>query len=410
MEQAGQPEAAPSLALFRCLLAKDTDGATQLLNNAPPGSLALQGPQGFTALHAAVGACAAGLLPTLAAAGAPLNMPMQLWGYGQQDLRGFLRSCGLDDVLYEQFGCLHKGMTPLGFAAAQAAQDGGACALALLGLGVDVNAGCPLPLAALLEHHNIAHGDANLALAAELLRRGADCLAPIGGPYKTYHVDQRGRAAQTALQCVQLLQAAGYTPTVYVNVQTWQTHGALSRLRDLPPVLGELDPFDEALPLFPDWIKQTRKERNEELDKPASERDEARLLELTKRVLRLRAESAQAWAQALRRNIDIVLQQPDLGCCSDCLRVRLRVVASLRANAAWHEQWAQISTLRLQAWEQGQPAPPLTLPYLDVQPHLAEGVPLDLPPSIDRCAACQDKLEKHLYNEHVLLAQVDYDP
>lgn len=60
----------------------------------------------------------------------------------------------------------------------QAARDGGACALKLLSLGADVNAGCPSPLAALLKHHNIVHGDANEALAAELLRRGADCLAP----------------------------------------------------------------------------------------------------------------------------------------------------------------------------------------------------------------------------------------
>ncbi|PRW45183.1 hypothetical protein C2E21_6237 [Chlorella sorokiniana] len=148
-----------------------------------------------------------------------------------------------------------------------------------------------------------------------------------------------------------------------------------------------------------------KKERNDELDKPASERDEARLLELTKRVLRLRAESAQVWAQGLRRNINIVLQQPDLRCCSDCLRVRLRVVASMRANAAWYEQWARISTLRLQAVEEGHPAPPLILPYLDVQPHLAEGVPLDLPLSIDRCAACQDELDKHLFMEQASLVQ-----
>ena len=38
---------------------------------------------------------------------------------------------------------------------------------------------------------------------------------------------------------------------------------------------------------------RAKKERNDELGKPASQRDEARLLELTKRVLRLRAEWAQ---------------------------------------------------------------------------------------------------------------------
>ncbi|PRW56675.1 D-alanyl-D-alanine dipeptidase [Chlorella sorokiniana] len=155
---------------------------------------------------------------------------------------------------------------------------------------------------------------------------------------------------------------------------------------------------------------RAQKERNDELGKPPGQRDEARLLELTKRVLRLRVEAGQAWAQALRRNIDIVLQQPDLGCCSDCLRVALRVVASLRANAAWHEEWVRISTLRLQALEQGHPYPSMTPPHLDVQPYLAEGVPLDLPPSIDRCAACQDELDKHLYMEQDLLVQVDADP
>ena len=102
----------------------------------------------------------------------------------------------------------------------------------------------------------------------------------------------------------------------------------------------------------------------------------------------------QARTQELRRYADMVLQQPDLGCCRDCVRVQLRVVASLRANAAWYEEWVQISTLRLQALEQGQPYPPLTLPYLDVRPYLAEGVPEDLPPSIDRCSACQEELEE----------------
>ena len=38
---------------------------------------------------------------------------------------------------------------------------------------------------------------------------------------------------------------------------------------------------------------RARKERNDELGKPPGQRDEARLLELTKRVLRLRAEWAQ---------------------------------------------------------------------------------------------------------------------
>ena len=102
----------------------------------------------------------------------------------------------------------------------------------------------------------------------------------------------------------------------------------------------------------------------------------------------------QAQAQELRRCADMVLQRQDLGCCTDCVRVALRVVASLHASAAWHEEWVRISILRLQALEQGQPYPPLTLPYVDVRPYLAEGVPEDLPPSIDRCSACQEELEE----------------
>lgn len=62
--------------------------------------------------------------------------------------------------------------------------------------------------------------------------------------------------------------------------------------------------------------------------------------------------------------------------------------------AEWYDQWELINTLRLQALEQGHPYPPLTLPRLDLQLHLPEGVPEDLPPSFDRCAACQSRLEE----------------
>jgi len=62
--------------------------------------------------------------------------------------------------------------------------------------------------------------------------------------------------------------------------------------------------------------------------------------------------------------------------------------------AAWHEEWEQVCTLRLQALEQGHPYPPVTLPYLELQPFLPEGLPEDFPPSIDRCAACQNRLEE----------------
>lgn len=68
----------------------------------------------------------------------------------------------------------------------------------------------------------------------------------------------RHAAAQAALQCMQLLHAAGYAPSVYRNVRVADTRGALGHLQGLPEVLAELDPFDEQLNLFPDWVKQTR--------------------------------------------------------------------------------------------------------------------------------------------------------
>ena len=102
----------------------------------------------------------------------------------------------------------------------------------------------------------------------------------------------------------------------------------------------------------------------------------------------------QAKNQLLRRNAQQLLQRLDLGCCPDCPRVHQREAASLQAMAAWHEELEQVSTLRLQALEQGRPYPPLTLPCLDLQPFLPEGLPEDFPPSIDRCAACQNRLEE----------------
>ena len=192
------------------------------------------------------------------------------------------------------------------------------------------------------------------------------------------------------------------------------------------------------------------KERNDELAKPLGQRDQARLLEPSKRVLRLRIQACQvsrrenaagrlrlrlacpggvgvgvaaprgllaapcrgtshticcqahqpqwrrcnlqAKKQEFRRNEEFLLQHPDLGCCSDCVRVRQRAAATSQAMAAWNEAWQLISTRRLQALEQGQPYPPLTLPYLEL--HLPEGLPEDLPPSIDRCATCQKELDE----------------
>ncbi|KAL4447520.1 hypothetical protein ABPG75_004739 [Micractinium tetrahymenae] len=121
---------------------------------------------------------------------------------------------------------------------------------------------------------------------------------------------------------------------------------------------------------------RSRKERNDELAKPPGQRDEARLL---------------------RANRDTYLRPPLVECCADCLRVRQRAAASCEGQAAWNEAWELISTRRLEALEQGQPYPPLTLPYLEL--HLPDGMPEELPPSIDRCSACQSMLDQYLYLE-----------
>lgn len=103
----------------------------------------------------------------------------------------------------------------------------------------------------------------------------------------------------------------------------------------------------------------------------------------------------QARAYRYRTTADLATRDQYLGCCADCKRARLRIVASLRAQAAWINDWVTIFALRLAALEQGHPKLPLVLPYLDVQPYLAEGVPAVLPASsIDRCAACQKALEQ----------------
>ena len=91
-------------------------------------------------------------------------------------------------------------------------------------------------------------------------------------------------------------------------------------------------------------------------------------------------------------NTDILSQPPSHECCHDCARVRQRVAASCRSRAPWFEACAFLSMRRLQALEQGLPYPPEILPRLEL--HLPEGMPEELPPSIDRCAACQQKLDQ----------------
>jgi len=197
------------------------------------------------------------------------------------------------------------------------------------------------------------------------------------------------------------------------------------------------------------------KERNEELSKPPEQRNQGRLLEVTQRNLRLRAQScrvnkegivvgtlagrlasASAWRhgaaarqrsgaaaagcllpkgcicrqaillllllllhlqakqQQLTRSVDVLLQPPSVECCPDCLRVRQRLLASCQARAAWFEAWALLSTRRLEALEEGRLCPVVSLPCLQLEPHLPDGMPEELPPSIERCSVCQQKLEQ----------------
>ena len=99
----------------------------------------------------------------------------------------------------------------------------------------------------------------------------------------------------------------------------------------------------------------------------------------------------QAKKELLRSHRDIYLQRPAHECCAECVLVRHRAAVSCDARAAWHEAWEMISSRRLEALEQGHPLPPLTLPYLELR--LPEGMPEELPPSIDRCSDCQERLE-----------------
>ena len=75
--------------------------------------------------------------------------------------------------------------------------------------------------------------------------------------------------------------------------------------------------------------------------------------------------------------------EPTPKCCADCLRVRQRVASSCQAFAAWHEAFRTGTHQQLQAAEQGDPDPPMPAPPFELQ--LPEGVPEEMPPSVDRC-------------------------
>ncbi|KAL4444327.1 hypothetical protein ABPG75_012064 [Micractinium tetrahymenae] len=182
----------------------------------------------------------------------------------------------------------------------------------------------------------------------------------------------------------------------------------MSRVRQVLAWLEELFRPEPGTPEHREAVLRTVKQRSDERAKPSGQRDEARLLELDKRLLRLSIESRQAKKQLLRRHWDILLQHPGHECCADCLQVRQRGAASCEARAAWHEAWELIASSRLEALEQGQPYPPLVLPYLEL--HLPEGMPEELPPSTDRCSACQSMLDRYLYLERSLKTVVNLEP
>lgn len=97
--------------------------------------LQLEGPSGFTALHAAVlGGAGSAALPLLAAAGAPLNQPLSsdAWGVRGSEERAFLGRCGIQERSDSIFMALQRGYTPLAAAARQAAA---LCWAGLPGLG-----------------------------------------------------------------------------------------------------------------------------------------------------------------------------------------------------------------------------------------------------------------------------------
>ncbi|KAL4451754.1 hypothetical protein ABPG75_007416 [Micractinium tetrahymenae] len=145
---------------------------------------------------------------------------------------------------------------------------------------------------------------------------------------------------------------------------------------------------------------RTVKQRNEELSKAEGQRDEVRLQELTKQMLRLQAERSQCLQRQFQANQHVFLQPPRSECCNDCLLVRQRVAAACQAAAAWYKAWELITIEQLQVVEQGKPPPAMPVPPFKLR--LPEGVPEQLPPSTDRCSRCQHYLDYYLDLEQEL--------
>ena len=93
---------------------------------------------------------------------------------------------------------------------------------------------------------------------------------------------------------------------------------SLADLLGIPPIPGSAR--------YRDALNRCMKQRNEELDKPEEQRDAARLLELTKRVLRMRINMCRVqcvrgaccccWAVCCRRRPLPPTAASLLGCCS----------------------------------------------------------------------------------------------
>ncbi|KAL4419500.1 hypothetical protein ABPG77_002286 [Micractinium sp. CCAP 211/92] len=146
-----------------------------------------------------------------------------------------------------------------------------------------------------------------------------------------------------------------------------------------------------------DLFFDTVRLRNEELRKPEGQRDEARLLQLTKQKLRLEAERHQVIHRQFQAAQLNFLKPPPRECCTDCVGVRQRLAAVCRACAAWYEAASLRASQQLQMVEEGDSEPAMPLPLFELQ--LPEGVPEELPPSLDRCSSCQNLLDHYLAKE-----------
>ncbi|KAL4443681.1 hypothetical protein ABPG75_011418 [Micractinium tetrahymenae] len=161
------------LALFDALLSDNRSMVDRLLNGSGAAQLAHTGPGGFTTLHAAIVCGRTGLLPALAAAGAPLDVAVECRAW-EQPLRELLAKA----VQYRRQRAsttLLPGSTPL----ASAVRFGNQQAVEqLLELGASPTAGSHDETAfAALSHA------ASLSMAELLLPLGGDCLAT--PPYET---------------------------------------------------------------------------------------------------------------------------------------------------------------------------------------------------------------------------------